>query len=189
MKSGTIKIIFSLFIIAAVLEASPQGRLRKASLENLSTKAHHVSLIRCLDSTAIHSRAGNMIFTLYRFQSVEQIAGKSLPLEFTLRVAGGVIGQSKVVVHGAPRFEKGRAYAVFLRPKKSGDKFLVSGADQGVFPAYKDKETGEWMIAINGVHHQKHVDSSHALASTHQTLWVSLPQFQSMLHVQGGESK
>jgi hypothetical protein len=87
-----------------------------------------------------------MIFTIYRFEPLDSVAGRS-PESFTLRIAGGTAGGHRVTIPDAPRFDAGRSYFMFLRLNARGDGLLVTGAGGGALPARQDAG-GIWQVAV-----------------------------------------
>jgi hypothetical protein len=63
---------------------------------------------------------GTLPYTVTRFQLVDRIAGASPGTVFEVREPGGSLGKIGTVVPGAPRFEDGRNYLLFLDPAPGG---------------------------------------------------------------------
>jgi hypothetical protein len=59
-------------------------------------------------------------YTVTRFQLVDRIAGASPGAVFEVREPGGTLGKVGTVVPGAPRFEEGKNYLLFLDPAPEG---------------------------------------------------------------------
>lgn len=141
--------LFALVSLAAFLSPGDlSARTRTDGVAGLAARSRHTAIVRCLEAVSSQPVAGGMIFTTYRLQRVETVAGTELPGEISVRVAGGDAGNFRVAVPHAPRFAAGQTYLVFLRTASRSPVLLVTGADQGVFDARRDDATKQWTIAL-----------------------------------------
>ncbi|HKV06873.1 MAG TPA: S-layer homology domain-containing protein [Thermoanaerobaculia bacterium] len=63
---------------------------------------------------------GSLLYTVTRFQLLERIAGADPGTVFEVREPGGALGKKGLAVAGAPRFEEGHNYLLFLDPAPDG---------------------------------------------------------------------
>lgn len=141
---------FSAFLILVIVGtlAAPaaMARTRVESLPELAARSQWVGIARCVEAASHRDGTKGMIFTVYRFERLDTVAGQT-PDSFTLRIAGGTAGGYRVTIPDAPHFDAGRSYLVFLRPNSRGDSLLVAGAAGGVLPAARDA-AGGWQVAV-----------------------------------------
>jgi len=128
--------------------AGATARDRAESLAGLVGRSDHVALVRCVEVAPYKANPGGLVFTRYRFEVQEPVAGKSLAGEVTLRVVGGLVGTVRVTVPDAPRFRQNGAYLVMLRPAGPEGRLLITGAAEGVWPARQNPSTLAWEVSV-----------------------------------------
>jgi len=175
--------VYFVCVILAVLPAGDSlARDQRVTPGDLAAKAAHVAIVRCSVAQAVRHESG-LIFTRYEFESVDRLGGKAAPDRFQLRIAGGTIGHTRVVLHHMPRFETGRYYVVFLRPRKDGAGLLLAGSAQGVYPARPDPESGQWQVAVA---RKNLLQKANVLSETEDGQWIGVDDFRRLLEEKGG---
>ena len=81
------------------------------------------------------------IVTDYRFNNLEIVKGTVLTTSLTLTMLGGTIGTEALTVAGAPTFQKGVRYLVFIAGNGTV-MFPLVGGQQGIFQIRKEASTG-----------------------------------------------
>ncbi|MFP5285527.1 MAG: hypothetical protein ACLGI9_07300, partial [Thermoanaerobaculia bacterium] len=88
------------------------------NLGHLARVSRAVVFAQALESRV--EEGDTLPYTVTRFQLVDRIAGASPGTVFEVREPGGTLGKVGTVVPGAPRFEDGRNYLLFLDPAPGG---------------------------------------------------------------------
>ena len=81
------------------------------------------------------------IVTDYRFNNLEIVKGTMLTTSLTLTMLGGTVGTDTLTVAGAPTFQKGVRYLVFIAGNGTV-MFPLVGGQQGIFQIRKEGTTG-----------------------------------------------
>ena len=81
------------------------------------------------------------IVTDYRFDNLEIVKGTVLTTSLTLTMLGGTVGTDTLTVAGAPTFQKGVRYLVFIAGNNTV-MFPLVGGQQGIFQIRKEASTG-----------------------------------------------
>ena len=81
------------------------------------------------------------IVTDYRFNNLEIVKGTVLTTSLTLTMLGGTVGTDTLTVAGAPTFQKGVRYLVFIAGNNTV-MFPLVGGQQGIFQIRKEASTG-----------------------------------------------
>jgi hypothetical protein len=170
---------FVTILIAGMLTVpAAQARTRAETLPELAARSQWVGLARCVKAEVQREGAKGMIFTIYRFERLESVAGQS-PEAFTLRIAGGMAGGYRVTLPDAPRFDAGRSYLMFLRPNSRKDGLLVTGAGGGVLPARQDAGGG-WQVAVPQRRNPV-APAKASVAAAEGRSWIGLDSLKSIL--------
>ena len=89
---------FSAFLILVIVGtlAAPaaMARTRVESLPELAARSQWVGIARCVEAASHRDGTKGMIFTVYRFERLDTVAGQT-PDSFTLRIAGGTSGPTR----------------------------------------------------------------------------------------------
>lgn len=81
------------------------------------------------------------IVTDYRFSDLEIVKGTLLTTSLKLTMLGGTVGTDSLTVAGAPTFQRGVRYLVFVSGNGSV-MFPLVGGHQGIFQIRKDAVSG-----------------------------------------------
>lgn len=94
-------------------------------------------------AVAINARRTGVreIVTDYHFTNLEIVKGTVLTTSLTLTMLGGAIGTDTLTVAGAPTFQKGVRYLVFIAGNGTV-MFPLVGGQQGIFQIRKEGTTG-----------------------------------------------
>jgi hypothetical protein len=114
-------LLISLCLFFSLVAILPVGATTVAPPDNLGHLARisgSVVFAQALDSRV--EEGETLPYTVTRFQLVDRIAGASPGTVFEVREPGGTSGNVGAVVPGAPRFEEGRNYLLFLDPAPGG---------------------------------------------------------------------
>lgn len=176
-KRQSFSAIVTLFLMG-LLATAAQARIRTETLSELAARSQWVGIARCVGAAAQRDGAKGMIYTVYRFERQDSVAGQS-PETFTLRIVGGTAGGFRVTIPDAPRFESGRSYLVFLRSNSRGNGLLVTGAAGGALPARLDEKSG-WQVAVPQRQNPA-APAKEAAASADGRSWISLDSLKPLL--------
>ncbi|MGO9227729.1 MAG: hypothetical protein ACLQKA_00765 [Bryobacteraceae bacterium] len=125
-----------LFIVAALLGVA---QLPAATLQQLSTTdliAKSTAIVRGTVQGSYTAFAGPVIFTHYRVQVSENWKGAA-GATVDVAVPGGIANGVRQTYGGAPQFQPGGEYVLFLWTGKSG-MTQIMGFSQGVFAVAQD---------------------------------------------------
>ncbi|MEO8103398.1 MAG: hypothetical protein ABI790_12790 [Betaproteobacteria bacterium] len=81
------------------------------------------------------------IVTDYRFDDLKVVKGNVNGLTLTLTMLGGTVGTESLVIAGAPTFNRGSRYLLFVSGNGSV-MFPLVGGNQGIFQMRKDEASG-----------------------------------------------
>ena len=125
-----------LFIVAALLAVA---QLQSATLQQLSMNdliAKSTSIVRGTVQGSYAAFSGPVIFTHYRVQVMERWKGSPGGV-VDVAVPGGTAGGIRQTYDGAPLFQPGDQYVLFLWTGKSG-MTQIMGFSQGAFAVAQD---------------------------------------------------
>lgn len=88
---------------------------------------------------------GQHIYTYFTLDNLEVVKGAWAQSQYTLRVAGGQVGDMAQVYSGLPELRLGERYVLFVRANNR-DLFPVVGIDQGVYRVEIDAAGREVVI-------------------------------------------
>ncbi|MBN2433555.1 MAG: hypothetical protein JXQ27_18960 [Acidobacteria bacterium] len=176
------RVLFVLLLPATILSAIGLARVNRVEPGDLAAKATHVSIVRCREAQAVRHES-SLVFTHYRFETMETVDGKAAPASFQLSILGGTIGHTRVVLHDTPGFVPEQYYVVFLRPRKDGTGLLLTGSSQGVYPARQDPVSGQWQIEMT---RKDLLQKAGLLSERDDGSWIGLNDFRRLLERKGG---
>lgn len=92
---------------------------------------------------------GQQIYTFVTFSEIQSIKNADIDnqSEYVLRIAGGRVGSRAQVIPGAPKFQLGERYVLFVRGNNKF-AFPLVGVNQGVFNAVLDKKKGDYRLTL-----------------------------------------
>ncbi len=125
-----------LFFVAALFGVA---QLQSATLQQLSMSdliAKSTSIVRGTVQGSYTAYSGPVIFTHYRVQVAERWKG-SAGATVDVAVPGGVASGIRQTYSGAPQFQSGDQYVLFLWTGKSG-MTQIMGFSQGAFAVAQD---------------------------------------------------
>ena len=89
------------------------------------------------------------ISTYVTLRDLEVVKGTLDEAQYTLRIAGGVVGDRAEAYPGLPQFVTGQRYVLFVRGNHR-DLFPVVGIHQGVYRVVKDGTGREVVLPLHG---------------------------------------
>jgi hypothetical protein len=125
-----------IFIVAALVGVA---QLQSATLQQLSMNdliAKSTAIVRGTVQASYTAFSGPVIFTHYRVQVVEKWKGAA-GATVDVAVPGGVVNGIRQTYSGAPQFQPGDGYVLFLWTGKSG-MTQIMGFSQGAFAVAQD---------------------------------------------------
>ncbi len=102
-------------------------------------------LVGTVEDTQGHHRATGTIVTDITLGNIEAAKGEHTESTYTLQVLGGTVGQEHFVIAGAPSFEKGGNYLLFIKGNGTV-MFPLVGVDHGKFHIRDDPRTGKQIL-------------------------------------------
>lgn len=128
--------------VCAVLGASTAGAIsfEARDFDALATEADQI-VIGTAVATSARRTGPREIVTDYRFNDLEIVKGTVLTTSITLTMLGGTVGTDTLTVAGAPTFQRGIRYLVFITGNGSV-MFPLVGGDQGIFQIRRDTVSG-----------------------------------------------
>ena len=112
----------------------PAATLQQLSMDDLIAKS--TAIVRGTVQSSYVAYSGPLIFTHYRIQVVEQWKG-SKGAAVDVAVPGGMVKRTRQTYAGAPQFQPGDQYVLFLWTGKSG-MTQIMGFTQGAFQVAPD---------------------------------------------------
>ena len=114
-------LLVSLCLFFSLIAIPPVGATTVVPPDNLGHLARISRTVVFAHALESRVEEGETLpYTITRFQLVDRIAGDSPGTVFEVREPGGTLGTVGAVVPGAPRFEEGRNYLLFLDPAPGG---------------------------------------------------------------------
>ncbi len=102
-------------------------------------------LVGTVEGEQGHRLPTGAIVTYITLANVEAVKGDHSGVTYTLQVLGGTVGKEHFVIAGAPSFEKGGTYLLFI--KGNGTiMFPLVGVDHGKFHIRHDPNTGDQIL-------------------------------------------
>ena len=159
--------------ICLTLCAAP---LRPATLERLSLDdmiAKSTAIVRGTVTDSYAAFSGRMIYTHYTVQVSEGFKGPGTGA-VDVAVPGGVAGKLRQTFEGAPVFQKGEEYVLFLWTGATGPTQVV-GLTQGLFAVGRDGS------ATRTASHETMLEAGTGRPVKDQTLVMPLSQLRSRI--------
>ncbi len=131
-----------IFCVCGVLGASMAGAIsfEPRDFDALTAEADQVEIGTAVATNS--RRTGTReIVTDYRFNDLEIVKGTVLTTSLTLTMLGGTVGTETLTVAGAPTFQKGVRYLVFIAGNGTV-MFPLVGGQQGIFQIRKEALSG-----------------------------------------------
>ena len=97
-------------------------------------------LVGTVEGEQGHRLPTGAIVTYITLANVEAIKGDHSGVTYTLQVLGGTVGKEHFVIAGAPRFERGGTYLLFIKGNGTV-MFPLVGVDHGKFHIRHDPNT------------------------------------------------
>jgi hypothetical protein len=107
------------FLASLAVEAGAATVAPPSDLGALARMSRAVVLARALESGGDDAPSA-LPYTVTRFQRLEQVSGEAVDAQFLVREPGGIHGAYGVAVGGAPAYEAGRTYLLFLDRARAG---------------------------------------------------------------------
>lgn len=115
-------VVLSILVSSLLIPVSPAGATTVVPPRDLGELARLSRAV--VFAAAVESRVeegeGPLLYTITRFQLLDRIAGAGPGTVFEVREPGGSLGLRGDAVAGAPRFEEGKNYLLFLDPAPGG---------------------------------------------------------------------
>ncbi len=120
----------SLLLVCALLDTSPAQALliRNFSLTDLTREAHVVVLGQVVGSRSFYSDDHSVIYTHYTLDVQQSLKGLA-PSLLEVRLMGGVVGDTELLISGNPYLQAGERVVLFLRDY--GQFYTMVGMSQG----------------------------------------------------------
>jgi hypothetical protein len=119
------------------------------SLEQLLEQSDDViyGVVTDISSRYVQGEPSQQIYTFITFSEIQGIKNPEAnnQTEFLLRMAGGRVGSRAQVIPGAPRFQLGERYILFVRGNNKL-AFPLVGVNQGVLRAVFDKTKSDYQL-------------------------------------------
>lgn len=119
------------------------------SLEQLLEQSDDVvyGVVTDISSRYVQGEPSQQIYTFITFSEIQRIKNPEVDnqTEFLLRMAGGRVGSRAQVIPGAPRFQLGERYILFVRGNNKL-AFPLVGVNQGVLRAVFDKTKSDYQL-------------------------------------------
>jgi hypothetical protein len=139
-------VLFSLLSLLLVPGTAHSTTLVEMELEHLVDQAELVFVGTALRSEVALSADGTFPFTFVTFEVQDEIKGRAVGRELTLRFHGGQAGPDEVVVvHGMPEFTLGETYLLFVRDNGTAASALL-GWRQGQYRVAREPESGRQIL-------------------------------------------
>jgi hypothetical protein len=129
---------------------SPEATtLRRMGFGEMVLRSDEIAVAQCVGTTSYFGGAGGRkILTDYRFELSDRAKGPHRA-QLTLTLLGGRIDPFEMIVDGGPTFEIGQEVILFTRTD-SGDRHVLTGYTQGVFPVVVEAGTGRRFVLPRG---------------------------------------
>ena len=101
-----------------------------------------IILIGTVTHTEGVRRESRVIVTDVTLTDIEFVKGRGTDEMYTVRMLGGTVGDETMTIAGAPTFQHGWRYLLFIKGNGTV-MFPIVGADQGIFSIQRDDATGE----------------------------------------------
>lgn len=129
-------LLFAAFL-ALVLPRSAFAVTERQTLRQILDESEYVVVATCTGQSTHFEATGARIFTVSRFDVQQTIAGKGELQDLSIRVIGGDREGFDVHVPGAPRFETGKKYLLFVTKEFDNGFRTTVGWKQGVMEVLK----------------------------------------------------
>ena len=166
-----------LFIVAALLGVA---QLQSATLQQLSMGdliAKSTAIVRGTVQGSYTAFSGPVIFTHYRVQVAEKWKGAS-GATVDVAVPGGVASGIRHAYSGAPQFQPGDQYVLFLWTGKSG-MTQIMGFSQGAFAITQDGSSDPSLM--RSASHEMMLDAATHRQVTDQPLTLRLSELRAQV--------
>lgn len=114
--------------------ALQSATLERLTLDDMARKS--TAIVRARISGSYTAQHGSFIYTHYKAQVIESWKGSAATVDFA--VPGGVLGNFRQNVSGAPKLSVGSEYLLYLWTGSSGLTQVI-GLSQGVLTLQRDK--------------------------------------------------
>jgi hypothetical protein len=133
--------VLSLFVNCLLCAGTAEPiSFESRSFDALATEADQIA-IGTVTATSSRRTGAREIVTDYRFDNLTIIKGAVPTSSLTLTMLGGTVGTETLAVAGAPTFQRGKRYLVFVSGNGSV-MFPLVGGQQGIFQMRKDAASG-----------------------------------------------
>lgn len=112
-------LLFSLVVLTVAVSAAASTIAPPSNLGELARVSRTVVLAEAVASEGV--LRGKVPYTLTTFEVAQQVAGAPVRARIVVETPGGEVGEVGFAVAGAPRFEKGERYLLFLDPANPAD--------------------------------------------------------------------
>lgn len=102
-------------------------------------------LVGTVEEKQGHRLSTGAIVTYITLGNIEAVKGDHSGVTYTLQVLGGTVGKEHFVIAGAPSFERGGTYLLFIKGNGTV-MFPLVGVDHGKFHIRHDPNTGDKIL-------------------------------------------
>lgn len=163
----------SLWLAAALLTLSLATApifalsMERLSLEHLATKNSTILTGTIVDAYSYWNADGTWIVTDFKVSPQEMIKGDVKAPELTITMLGGTVGETTVLIPGAPSLEIGTSYLLFVRQEDlpgAPKSQVLATYTQSVFDIVPDKSGAIAISQAKDVHLFPDVDGKTEVA-------------------------
>jgi hypothetical protein len=124
--------VAGLVLAVALCSAAPAATVKPLAFSELVAKSDLIVTARAVSIHAQWEDGGKTIRTRASFVVLSVLKGVHAAPSLTLRLGGGAVGDTRIVVSGMPRFQVGKRYLLFVRGN-GRHVSPITGFNQGVF--------------------------------------------------------
>jgi len=121
-----------LVVAVALCSVAPAATVRPLAFSELVAKSDLIVTARAVSIHAQWEDGGKTIRTRASFAVLSVLKGFHAASSLTLRLDGGAVGDTRIVVSGMPRFQVGKRYLLFVRGN-GRHVSPITGFNQGIF--------------------------------------------------------
>jgi len=138
-------LLFLLFALWLLTDPGYSSVVKRMTIEEMTEEAGIILQGKVTALKGEWNNEHNKIHTFVTISVTEYIKGDLKTKEITLRLLGGVVGDTALDIVGSPYFTPNEKVLLFLYPDYQAE-FPIVGFSQGKFREETDKKTGEKIV-------------------------------------------
>jgi len=148
------RFIFALIFLAMIWALPVRAIMIRYSVEQLCTGSEKIVIGEVIDMESRYLKPGEAIHTFVTIHVDKVLKGEQVEGEMVLRVPGGTVGPSTMVVSHAPYFQIGQEVLIFTTHQVDGAE-IVYNAENGKYTIEngmileKEVPVDNFMLVIN----------------------------------------